>query len=259
MLLGRQSLVIQLTRLALEGETVLIYGRKGTGKTAVLEAVESEIRRSGRACSIAHRTEVLADVVDALAECYPDVSAPNRLATRARLRAAVREFPAVLLLDHLAATTAPVRSYLRTLRGTGLGVILAANVEHARDRAQVRSLRLAYREIEVPPLEKHILERVLDAELEKRPPERVLAPSERARLLEVAGGRPGVVALLLELLDRTTPTGEGRIHWELLRCEVSSAIAGAYARSSPESKLELAPKEESGCRSRARGSGSAST
>jgi hypothetical protein len=259
MVLGRQSLVIELTRLALEGETVLIYGRRGAGKTAVLEAVESEIRRFGRPCGIAPRTEVLADVVDALAECYPEVSAPNRLATRARLRAAVRERPAVLLLDHLAASTPPVRSYLRTLRGTGLGVILAANVEHARDRAQVRSLRLAYREIEVLPLGRRVLARVLDAALEKKPPQRVLAPSERVRLLEVAAGRPGVVALLLELLDRTTPTGEGQIQWELLRCEVSSAIAGAYVRGSPGLKLELVPKEESECRSRARGSGSAST
>lgn len=259
MLFGRKTLVMELTRLALGGETVLVYGPRGVGKTTLLGAVESKVRRSGRPCSMAHRTEVLADVVSALARCYPEVSGPSRLQTRARLRAAARERPAVLLLDHLGAATPAVRSYLRGFRGTGLGVIIAANVEHARDRSQVRLRRLAYREVEVPPLERRVLERFLNAQLEKQPLERALASADRVKLLKVAAGRPGVVALLLELLGQSAAAREGPLHWELLRCEVSSAIAGAYVRGSPGLILEAAPKEDSGCRSRASASGSAFT
>jgi hypothetical protein len=232
MQLGRQTLVIELTRLALEGETVLLYGRRGVGKTSVLEPVEGEIRSHGRACSISHRTDVLADVVSALAECYPGATGPSRCPTRVWLREAVREQPAVLLLDHLGAATPAVSYYLRSLRGTGLGVIIAADVEHARDRAEVHSLRLAYREMEAPPLGRRVLERFLDAELDKQTPKRGLIPAQRANLLAVAARRPGVVALLLELLGHSTAGHEGTIHWELLRCEVSSAIAGANLRSS---------------------------
>ena len=259
MLLGRQTLVTELARLALGGETVLLYGRRGVGKTAVLEAVESQVRSHGRPCGIAHRTEVLADVVSALAECYPEVTGPSRWATRARLCTAARERPAVLLLDHLGAATPAVRSYLRGLHGTGRGVIIAANVEHARDRAQVRSQRLAYREAEVPPLRRSALERFLDAELEKRPLQRVLVPAERVKLLEVAAGRPGVVGLLLELLGRSTAGRGDPIHWELLRCDVSSAIGCANFCGYAGLNLEAVAKEEPGCRSRASASGSAST
>jgi hypothetical protein len=256
--LGRQTLVAELTRLALEGETVLLYGRRGVGKTAVLEAVGSEVRRYGRACSISLRTEVLADVVEALARCYPHARGPSRWATRARLSVAARERPAVLLLDHLGAATPAVRSYLKRLRGTRLGVIIAADVEHSRDRAYVRSLRLAYREMEVSPLERRVMYRFLDVALEGRPLGRPLLSDERAKLLKLAAGRPGVAALLLELLGRSTASREGPIHWELLRCEVSAAIAAAYLRGSPGLKVDAPPKEEIPC-SRARAAGSAST
>jgi hypothetical protein len=55
------------------------------------------------------------------------------------------------------------------MRGTGLGVLLAADAEVPRDHDRLRAMHLTYLEIEVPPLPSRCLYRILDEVLEVAP------------------------------------------------------------------------------------------
>jgi len=254
--LGRSQLVKNIAREALQGETLLLRGPWGIGKTAVLTHVARSVREAGRACGVAQRTEVLRDVIAALEACYPEARGSTYRETRIRIRRATDRRPGVLLLDHLGQSTPPLRTYLKALRGTGVGVIIAADVEHARDRESVRALRLAYRELDIPPLGRPDMGHVLSAELARKDSPRPLDEAERRRLLALADGRPGLIRWLLDFLTtRGAGWPSGRIHWETLRAEMSAAVVAIHLHRS----MASGERGRLGWPSRASASGSAST
>jgi len=120
--LGREEILDTVEALALSGETVMVYGPLGIGKTAILGELARRAEQAGRPCAICPRTERLSDVTEALVRCYPTgTDALTQRQRRCRVRLAIERKPGILLLDHLLDVGNAVKGFLRSLRGTGLG------------------------------------------------------------------------------------------------------------------------------------------
>lgn len=233
MLIGREALVAGLFAQVGAGNTVLIHGPWGVGKSALLAELLRRWRASGRPCGLAPRTTALGDVTRALADAYPKVSAEGRTQRRLRssLHMAVEANPGVLLLDHLASGGTALKGFLRSLRGTGLGVLMAADVEDQRDRDRVRAFGLAYREIEVPLLPERHLRELLEAHLARRSLPYELADPDRGALITMARGRPGWIRSLVERLASPRYWAGQGVLLELLRCDLSLEVMNHYLRA----------------------------
>jgi Cdc6-like AAA superfamily ATPase len=190
---GRRTVVKVLTELMLNGQTVLLYGPMGIGKTAIMEAVGRSVKKQKRPCGFARRTRSLSEMTEALLAAYPNAQRDGRTQRQIRgdLSDAIEDQPGVLLLDHLHDAGTQFKGYLRSLQGTGLGVLLAADVEVPRDHARFRSMRLAYREMEVPPLPSRYMHCILMNSLSEKTLPNSLKDADRSALVKVAHGRPG--------------------------------------------------------------------
>jgi len=212
-LLGREKLVVQLEELLRGGSTVLLLGPLGIGKSAVLAAVAQRSRDHGRRCAFAPTTRHLSDVTAALAKAYPSVSDPalTQRRLRSRLRLAVEAHPGTLVLDHVAAAGTAMKGFLRSLRGTGLGVLLAADVENDRDHSASRALHLSHREVVLPPLPRSAMTAVLRSHLAGAVLPHPLQDDDRNGLLQLARGNPGRLLSLAQLLTDERYWRDGRV------------------------------------------------
>jgi ABC-type cobalamin/Fe3+-siderophores transport system ATPase subunit len=64
-LYGRRKVVKDLAGPLLAGRTVLLYGPKGSGKSALLEALARGMKRQRRPCGFSRRTRSLSDLTGA--------------------------------------------------------------------------------------------------------------------------------------------------------------------------------------------------
>lgn len=124
---------------------------------------------------------------------------------RARLRDAAFDHPGLLLLDHFAARGSGVKGFLRSLRGTRLGIVIAADTLGARDHAALRAQCLSSTEIAIPPLGlRHI--RTLWRQISAS--RGISLPPDREELvLRLAQGRPGYLVAMGEQLDPSSRCG----------------------------------------------------
>jgi hypothetical protein len=229
---GRDAIVAQLEALAAQGRTGLVFGPVGAGKTAILRALASRARASGRPSGMAPRVEGRGDVTRARAEAYPEAAA-GRLEARAfrsRLRLAVEQAPGVLLLDGVVEASPPMRGFLRSLRGTGLGVVVAVDVEHPRDRVRARSFGLAHREIEIPRLHAVAMRRILADGLAGLDLPRPLVEVEHDAIVRAALGLPGKLIGMLRRLALPAYWHDGRPRLSLLRTDAGVALVGTLLR-----------------------------
>jgi len=228
--LGREDVVDSLAGQVLAGQTVLVYGPLGVGKTAILDEIARVVGAAGRRIGRAVHTQTIRDVTRALQAVYPEAGlrARNQRQLRGYLSLAVEEDPGVLILDHLQCAGTALKGFLRSLEGTGLGVLIAADVEHQRDNARIRAMRLAHRERQVPPLQALHMDRILEARVLHRRLPYPLTEADRSSLLRIAAGRPGVVGMVVGLLESDRYWRDGRLLSEILRSDVSMAIAEAY-------------------------------
>ena len=199
---GRKALLLSLEEAARAGKTVLLLGGTGIGKTALLAELGRRITSRDVPCGIAAQTRTLGDVTTALANAYQltPQEGENRRRFRSRLRLAVETRPGVLLLDHVAEIGTATKGFLRTLRGTGLGVLFAADVENMRDHHAIRSLRLTHLEAWIPPLESRVMAALLNELLVDSPLAHPLQDCDRRSLIRGARGNPGRLAVAVELL-----------------------------------------------------------
>jgi len=212
-LVGREKLLVHLEREVLRGSTLILLGPLGMGKSSILAALASRLREHNRPCGLAPDTRCLGDITAALASAYPDIDASSLTQRRLRscLRLAVEERPGVLLLDHISTAGTATKGFLRSLRGTGLGVLLAADVENRRDHVATRALHLAYMETGVSPLARSTMVAILDPRLESRALPHALQEEDRRGLLLLAKGNPGRLVSFVDLLVDERFWREGRV------------------------------------------------
>lgn len=223
--LQRDRVLQEVEGVLRAGNTVLVWGPWGAGKSTWLAEVLDRAASDGIPCGLASRTASLHDVTQALARAYPAVSleARSQRQIRAALRMALERRPGLLLLDGLQAPGVALRSFLRSLRGTGLGIAFAADVEHSRDRRRLQALRLAYYEWAFPPLRgaafRQLFERSMPAPLHA---------ADRQALLRVAAGRPGWIVRMGERLRDDGYWRGDRIRVEMLRADVTLEVLEHY-------------------------------
>lgn len=221
-MMARNEIIIHLEALACAGRTVLIYGPLGIGKSTILKELRSRISAIGCPCGFAIQTRTLRNVTEALALAYPEVKKEflTQQQIKGRLRSAVEREPGVLLLDHLLGVGNATKGYLRSLRGTGLGVVISADVEDREDLERVRTCHLAYQEMEIPPLSAKYLRRLLDKKIFQLTMPNNLTKKDYLALLKISAGRPGWIILLTQRLTDPRYWTEGRVKLEVLRADV---------------------------------------
>ncbi len=196
---GREALVVDLVNRLNEGQTVVVYGPPGIGKSALLAAIREQVLRREIPCGLAVRTMQPSDITCALASAYPEVApCSSQRLLRSRLRDAVQKRPGVLLLDHFRSRSTATKGFLRSLRGTGLGIIIAADTFAERDHASLRALCLSSIELKVPPLGLryqrelwHGWATALQLSVSK---------SDTDAVLKLAEGRPGYLEFMASVL-----------------------------------------------------------
>lgn len=221
----RDRLLDEMEGVLSSGQTILVWGPWGAGKSTWLAEVYDRAASQGLPCGLARRTASLHDVTEALAGAYPAVSTGGRSQRqiRAALRMTLERRPGLLLLDDLQAPGVALRSFLRSLRGTGLGIAIAADVEHPRDRRRLQELRLAYYEWPFPPLRGEPLRRLFESSM----PVPIHAADRRA-LLRMAAGRPGWIVCMGERLRQEAYWRGRRVRVEMLRADVSLDVLESY-------------------------------
>ena len=232
-ILGRTAVLGALARQLDAGSTVVLYGPVGAGKTSVLGWLRARAQACGKPCGLSSATETLGDLTSALAQAYPhvDVQSGTMRQARARLRSAVEESPALLLLDHLGRTGTAFKGALRAMRGTGIGVLLAADVEQPRDQDRVRSLRLTHHEVAIPPLHGSTMRALLrslvaETSLARRPTDEDLGA-----LAAATDGLPGRAVWFVNALKDPRAWRGSRPRCDWLRTESIIAAAERYRRA----------------------------
>jgi hypothetical protein len=204
---------------ALAGEHAVIFGPIGVGKSALLSAVGRDLRARGTRVGLAPRLEGLADVTAALARAHPDVEvgAVSARIARSRLRNANENCSCVLLLDGVEGAGTMTKGILRSLRGSGTGVLLAVDVNDPRDRAAMRGRHLARREIEIPPLRANTIRTILHAAVKDRLLAGVLGAEDLSGLAHACDGLPGRAKFFAAQLAKPTYWNAGRVRVHALR------------------------------------------
>jgi AAA+ superfamily predicted ATPase len=229
-LLGRAAIVDVLGKLLDDGVAVLLYGPVGAGKTSVLRSLEARVQARRVPCAVSPTTETLGDLTHALARAYPSVDACSGTMRqiRARLRNAVEQTPGAVLLDHLGRTGTAFKGALKSMRGTGVGVLLAADVEHHRDHARFRSRHLVNREVELPPLHGSTMNVLLKALLAETTLPLPLRDADLRELAAATDGLPGRAVWFVSALQAPTAWRNGRPRCDWLRTEAIIAAAERY-------------------------------
>jgi hypothetical protein len=235
-LVARRDIITALWTLLDEGVTVLLYGPVGVGKTSLIRALRERASSRRVPCGVSARTETLQDLTNALSLAYPSVDARSgtQRQIRARLRNAVEEHPGLLLLDHVGATGTAFKGALRAMRGMGLGVLLAGDVDHPRDHARLRALRLAQREVELPRLHGSAIHGVLMAAASEVAGFPFDLKDNDIRALALASeGLPGRAVSFVEALRDPGSWRSGHPRFDWLRTEAVIGAAERYRRPIP--------------------------
>jgi hypothetical protein len=128
---------------------------------------------------------------------------------------AVQSRPAVLLLDQLGHPGTAFKGAIRAMRGTGVGIVLAADVDQPRDHEQLRAMGLSHWEIELRPLHGHSMRALLQALLERRTLAHPLTIGHVRALVAATEGLAGrAVDFVDALVDpHSWSAGNPRVDW----------------------------------------------
>ncbi len=237
--LGRREVLATVEALLRQGQTVLLHGPVGIGKTTLLAALKGRARAAGIPCGHAVRTETLSDLTRALCAAHPtvDPAVGGAQNLKSRLRLATEGRPCWLLLDGLGATGSAFKGSLRRLRGIGAGMVLAADTDRPRDHARVRSLGLTRHEIELAPLHRRTIRALLLRMTAATPLPFGLDEADVHDLAVCAEGMPGRCAWFVDALrdPRAWHLGKPRTSW--LKSEAVIRAAETYRVGQPPVRL----------------------
>lgn len=188
--LGIAALSRIVERRALAGEHLVLWGPRGSGKTTLLQAVQTRLNKTP--CARSSRTASLDDITQALEQVYPSAvtKGVRRRVARARLFAAADRCRGVLLLDdaHIGGTA--MKGWLKRFRGGVMGIVLAVDVENARERRALSPYAFGTATLRMPALAARHLRRLLRCEWDRRTLPLLPSQDQRA-LVAAARGRPG--------------------------------------------------------------------
>lgn len=215
------SLVTRLRR----GEHIVLYGPQGSGKSTLLSELHTRLAARGVPCAISPATAHLDDITRALERAYPDVDTAGlaRRRARSRLRSTADRREGVLLLDHATVVGTAMIGFLRRLRGGIAGVVLAVDVETARERERLRYRVLGTATLAMPPMSSYRLRRLFRAQCADLDVPR-LAPRDERRILRAARGRPGWVVQCARLATQERYWLDGSLYVTVLCADTEIAL-----------------------------------
>jgi hypothetical protein len=182
------------------GESMVLYGPHGIGKTTLLRDLETRVRNAGVACGYSPQTRHLDDIQRALEQAYPGLAFEEaaQLSTRSPSSGAPDAKPGVLLLDHLTDVSSPMVGLLRRLRSGLMGVLTSVDGEVERERPRLRPWRLGALSVRMPRASVMLLRDLLrQGSADLQLPE--LDPDTERRLIRAAEGRPGWILQCVQL------------------------------------------------------------
>jgi energy-coupling factor transporter ATP-binding protein EcfA2 len=217
------------------GERVVLFGRRGAGKSTLITALARDFRESGMPCGVSTATAQLDDITRALQRAYPDVDVASirRRAARSRLWIAADSRRCVLLLDHISQMNNAMVGYLRRLVGGVAGVLLVFDVDTPIERARIRAGRLGAVPRLMPPCSGSALHALLRTECQQRG---LMLPSSAVerQLVRAAAGRPGWIVQAAALAVRERYWQEGHLSLINLLCSDAEVSVRYGARTLAE-------------------------
>lgn len=185
------------------GESMVLHGPHGIGKTTLLLDLEARLRAGGVTCVRVPQTRSLGDITRELQQAYPGETARDTGGDgRVREWTAAELKGGVLLLDHLTHVTNSMVRFLHWVRGGIMGVLSAVDVEVEEERHRLRAQRLGALSVRMPGLSADLLHDLLrQRAVELHLP--TLDTETARRLVRAAEGRPGWILKCLELQSDT--------------------------------------------------------
>jgi predicted ATPase len=183
------------------GEHLVLYGPRGSGKSALIARLHARFARAGIPCGLSSATAHLDDITRALARAYPRVDTDDipRRKARAHLRTAADANEGILLLDHVTDVSTAMIGFLRRLRGGITGVLLAVDVEKEQDGQRLRHRHLGTLALPMPPVPTGSLRKLFRQCTADRRLPRISATLER-QIMRSARGRPGWIVQCARLI-----------------------------------------------------------
>ncbi|HUN73002.1 MAG TPA: AAA family ATPase [Steroidobacteraceae bacterium] len=195
------------------GSHLILYGPRGAGKSTLLAMMCEDNRAFDAPCGLAATTSGLGDVIEALAQAYPDadIDGLGRRAARARLRRAADRASGVLLLDHATMVTTAMLGYLRRLRGGIAGALLVVDVDTERERDRLRAWRIGALSVRMPLASDRQLHRLLMASI-RRAALPGIEPELARQIAHAARGRIGWLRACVDRMQTEDYWRGGRLH-----------------------------------------------
>ena len=207
------------------GEHLVLYGPRGSGKSALLTKLHAHFAQTGIPCALSATTSCLDDITRTFAAAYPYVATgtTTRRKARARLRMAADRNEGILLLDHATDVNTAMIGFLRRLRGGIAGVLLAIDVEKECDRQRLRHRHLGTLSLPMPLATTRQLRRLFRAccMVGKVPS---ISPVHERQIIRAAHGRPGWIAQCARLIPQKRYWRDSILHVSVLCVDTEIAL-----------------------------------
>lgn len=237
-----EPLILDLLMRLRKGQRVVLYGRRGAGKSTVVAALLENLKQEGIPCGHCAATAHLDDITQALQRAYPkvDVTSIRRRAARSRLWLAADQSQGVLLLDHVAQLSNAMVGFLRHLVGGIVGVLLVLDVDTPRERSKMRPGRLGAVPLQIPPLLPAAMRSVWLEERMRRGLPNLDLRTER-QLMHAAEGRPGWLVQCAALAERAHYWREKQLALVNLLCADTEIAVRYGARALADLQAKTQP------------------
>ena len=204
------------------GESMVLHGPHGIGKTTLLLELETRLRAAGVTCVRVPQTHSLGDITRELQQAYPAEGTAGDDGGGREWKAAELQ-GGVLLLDHLTHLTNSMVRFLHWVRGGTMGVLSAVDVEVEEERRRLRPHRLGALSVRMPGLSADLLHDLLrQRAVELHLP--ALDTESARRLVRAAEGRPGWILKCLELQAETRYWQGEQLFASLLCTDTEAAL-----------------------------------
>ncbi len=226
MLFQRPEFFAHLAARLQNGEHLVLYGPRGSGKSTVLAELEKHLNRIGVPCGYSSATTSLEAITRALARAYPSVQTREVAARIARWRlwSAADTHRGVILLDHLSCVSNAMVSFLRRrLHGGVVGALSAVEVDDERERKQMKPWRIGALSLRMPLASRRQLRRLLLVRWQRSGVPQ-LESHQEDQFVDAARGRPGWIVQCSGLACDERYWANGRLLLTVLSTDTEALV-----------------------------------